>query len=260
MLVVELLIFAVLVAFTPIQVGVEIDRRLFALPVAVAEPMGHLVTAWIGVSLLLGAATAFAGGLSARSGVRVLQGLVLLTCVLLQIYAGAWLFSSLLAATDRSTRVILGVLLAAAAGVVAVCAALWLRENSGTAGATTALAAVLVGTVLVLAPTETCTRFSFSSSAWKEAVRGSDWAPTTRQLLIERLMACEHLDGWSKTRVRRLLGEPTQRSTVERPGSSWSYYTGRKRAVISVSGYSEELYVKFGRRGTVLEAKVLGEY
>ncbi|MEJ7718357.1 MAG: hypothetical protein WKF31_10490 [Thermoleophilaceae bacterium] len=183
-----------------------------------------------------------------------------MTCALAEIYVGAWLFTSLLAATDGSTRVILGVLLAAAAGVIAACAALWLRENSGRAGATTALAAVLVGMVLVLAPTETCTHFSFSPSAWKEAARGRDWAPTTRQLLAERLMACERLDGWSKARVGRVLGEPTQRSTIERPGSGWIYYTGPKRAVISVSGYSEELYVKFGRRRTVLDVRVLGEY
>lgn len=99
-----------------------------------------------------------------------------------------------------------------------------------------------------------CTRFSFSSSAWKES-EGERSQPTTRQLLAERLLGCGELEGAGRDRVRRLLGEPSQRQTGERRerAQDWYYDIGPQRGLSN----DEELRVDFGSTGSVRSVTVL---
>ena len=262
----EMLVYAALVAFVPIQIGVEIGRLLVGLPIQIAEPGIYLVAIWGALSLLASAVVAVEGRLSDQRRLRMFQALVLVTCALLQAYAITQLLRFLASWDALDGGLVLTLLLLAGpVGVLLACAVMLLRALAAErrapvrTGRWVASAVGILAVALALYSSAGCTRFSFSSPVWKEGKGGWFPPPTTRQLLVERLLECEPVEG-KKTRVRELLGEPTQ-AFDSAPGlaAHWYYDLGPKRAIISVSGYTETLDVGFGRRGEVRSVAVLGK-
>jgi hypothetical protein len=264
-LVTEVLVYAALFLVARIQLGVEIGRLFVGLPIQIAEPAIYALVIWGAVSLLASAVAAIEGRLSDRGGLRAFQALALLTCGLLQVYAVTQLPGFLtewyapdpgLFLTSLSMAGPVGVLLASAViGVRALAATRRAPVRTGW------WAASVIGTLalaLAVYSSTGCTRFSFSSPVWKQG-KGGWIRPTTRQLLVERLLACQPIEG-KKARVRELLGKPTDEFDSA-PGlaAHWYYDLGPKRALISVSGYTETLDVGFGRTGEVRSVAVLGK-
>ncbi|MCA1700211.1 MAG: hypothetical protein LC790_15420 [Actinobacteria bacterium] len=265
-LVAEMLAYALLLLLMPVQLGVEIGRLFVGLPIQIAEPGIYLVVIWGAVSLLASAIVAVEGRLSDRGGLRAFQAVVLLTCGLLQVYAVMQLLRFLATwdALDREL-VLTSLLLIGPVGVLLACAVMWVRALAGArrapvrTGWWAASAIGVLAVALAVHGSTGCTRFSFSSPVWKQGKGGWVPAPTTRQLSVERLLKCQPVEG-KKARVRELLGKPTQEFDSA-PGlaASWYYDLGPKRAIISVSGYTETLDVSFGRRGQVRSVAVLGK-
>lgn len=262
----ELLVYSALLVFMPIQLGVEIGRLFVGLPIQIAEPGIYVVVIWGAVSLLASAVVAVEGRLSYRGNLRAFQALVLLTCGLLQVYAVTQLLRFLTTRDALDPELVLtSLLLAGPVGVLLACAIMGVRALAAGCRAPVrtgwwAASAIGILAVALAAYSSTgCTRFSFSSPVWKQG-KGGWIRPTTRQLLVERLLGCQPVEG-KKARVRELLGKPTQEFDSA-PGlaAHWYYDLGPKRAIISVSGYTETLDVGFGRTGEVRSVAVLGKY
>ena len=74
-----------------------------------------------------------------------------------------------------------------------------------------------------------CEEFRFDASGWhNQDTRDDLRAPTPRQRLADRLISCRTIVGWSRARVRRVLGRPD--NYVARR-SEWTYSLGIERGV-----------------------------
>jgi len=82
----------------------------------------------------------------------------------------------------------------------------------------------------------------FDSAAWKHAGDLDAEQESVRRELAGQLDRCGFIDGASKERVRRLLGEPSPED--ER---SWMYYVGETAWGID----SDWLFVEFSRKSRV---------
>lgn len=260
---IELLILAAYVAFAPIQLGVRIGRLVTGLPIELTWVVIYLVVVGVLLSLPVVMFVSVSGRLSTGGRACTLQRAALLLCGLVQVYAATVLVGYLIAWDGTGFALeVASALLIACAVILVACARLWSsgpargpRERlSGTLGLVVAGLAV----VAVLGfGTSRCTSIGFSPDAWRDS--GLRRGPTTRQLLADRLIRCDTLPGMSKAAVRRLLGAPDRRGAQETPqrAQNWTYRLGPKRALISISGYTEVFHVTFGRRGTVRSVAIL---
>ena len=64
-----------------------------------------------------------------------------------------------------------------------------------------------------------CAGWRVTRAAWTAAAPGEE-----RRRLADRIVDCRALTGWSRARVRRVLGRP--RGAPVRTRSEWSYATG----------------------------------
>ncbi len=97
--------------------------------------------------------------------------------------------------------------------------------------------------------TERCSDYRFDAAAWRAGTEEDAEGITEQQRISDELVRCRVLVGWTKRKVRKMLGPPTTESTRR----LWVYITGTERGPIKLE--PERFQVRFDAAGRVRSAR-----